>query len=332
MGHNPVAVATIVQSNTHRSKLPEPSTSLSSDSNHRYSTISQYFDASETGEEDEPPLSALDSTAALILVHNDEEEEEEGWPLPFSDDEDEREYDELVSPLFDLRRSAVFPPLQPSLVFLYLLASHLRLGALNIPYTPLPLKYALPALLLSALATAFTRQIWYMLARYIRKASVTDVFMDTFARGRGNERRRLAIRAMVKTCIGSLGVFLSVVFLRCKLHHSLQALKLFSKIKTDSMYTLYPIFAEGGHPGLLYFFTGLLVVIVIAYLSYARSLNHQRVIYATGLSLAAYIAWLGCIIYAYSKGLLQPKGGWLGSGDVWPGLGMYNIFRVCDFN
>jgi hypothetical protein len=230
MGHNPVAVATIVQSNTHRSKLPEISTSFSSDSNHRHSrhsSISQYFDASETGEEeDSPPLSALDSTAALILVHDDEEEEE--WPLPFTDDEDERENDdELVSPLFDLRRSAVFPPLQPSLVFLYLLASHLRLGALNIPYTPLPLKYALPALLLSALATAFTRQIWYMLARYIRKASVTDVFMDTFARGRGNERRRLAIRAVVKTSIGSLGVFLSIVFLRCKLHHFSKILKYF---------------------------------------------------------------------------------------------------------
>src|SRR5258708_4951518 len=94
------------------------------------------------------------------------------------------------------------------------------------------------------------------------------------------------------------------------------------------MYTLYPIFAKDDHPGLLYFFTGLLVSIVVAYLSYARSLNHQRIIYATGLSLAAYIAWLGCIIYAYSKGLLQPKGGWLGSGDVWPGLGVYNVFRV----
>ena len=221
MGHNPVAVAAIVQNNTNR-KLPASSASFSSDSDHRrHSTISQYFDASETREEeDSPPLSALDSTAALILVHDDEEEEE--WPLPFSDDEDEREYDdELVSPLFDLRRSAVFPPLRPSLVFLYLLASHLRLGALNIPYTPLPLKYALPALLLSALATAFTRQIWYMLARYIRKASVTDVFMDTFARGRGNERRRLAIRAVVKTSIGFLGVFLSIVFLRCKLDHFL---------------------------------------------------------------------------------------------------------------
>jgi len=242
MGHNPMAVATIVQSNANRSKLPELSTSFSSNNNHRHSrhssTISQYFDASETGEEeDSSPLSALDSTSALILVHNDEEEEEE-WPLPFTDDEDEREYDdELVSPLFDLRRSAVFPPLQPSLVFLYLLASHLRLGALNIPYTPLPLKYALPALLLSALATAFTRQIWYMLARYIRKASVTDVFMDTFARGRGNERRRLAIQAVVKTCIGSLGVFLSIVFLRCK-HHSL-VFKLFSKINKKQIQCIH---------------------------------------------------------------------------------------------
>jgi hypothetical protein len=220
MGHNPVAVAAIVRSNSNRSTLPE--LSMSFDSNKRHSrhssTISQYFDASEQGEEDDsPPLSALDSSTALILVHDDEEEES---PLPFTDDEDERENDdELVTPMFELRRSAVFPPLQPSLVLLYLLAPHLRLGALNIPYTPLPLKYGLPTLLLSALATAFTRQIWYMLARYIRKANVTDVLMDTFARGRENERRRLAIRALVKTSTGSLGVFLSIVYLRCKLHH-----------------------------------------------------------------------------------------------------------------
>lgn len=218
MVHNAVAVAAIVQST--RSKLPELNMTFSSDNTNRHSrhssTVSQYFDVSDAGEEeqDSPPLSALDSTAALILVHD----EEENSPLPFTDDEDERENDEeLVSPLFELRRSAVFPPLQPSLVFLYLLGPHLRLGALNIPYTLLPLKYGLPALLLSALATAFTRQIWYMLARYIRKASMTDVFMDTFARDRGNERRRLAIRTVVKTSVGFLGVFLSIVYLRCKL-------------------------------------------------------------------------------------------------------------------
>ena len=208
---------TMAHSSPSHKNLPELNMSFSNDRHHRHSrhpsTISQYFDASETSD-DGPPLSALDSTAALILVHDDEEEPES--PLPFIDDENEgEEDDELVSPMFELRRSAVFPPLRPALVFLYLLAPHLRLGALNIPYTPLPLEYALPALLLSALATAFSRQIWYMLARYIRKASMTDIFMDTFARGRGNEGLRLTIRIAVKTSIGLLGVFLSIVYLRC---------------------------------------------------------------------------------------------------------------------
>jgi hypothetical protein len=220
--YNPAVVAAIVHGS--RNKPPALNTSFSSDSHtmsrhsRHSSIISQYFDASEAADPPRsPPLSALDSSVPLILVHDDEEEEES--PLPFTDDEDERENDEeLVSPMFELRRSAVFPPLPPPLVFLYLLAPHLRLGALNIPYSPLPLRYALPALLLSALATAFARQIWYMLARYIRKASMTDVFMDTFARGRANERWRLAIRSTVKTCIGFLGVCLSIVYLRCKPH------------------------------------------------------------------------------------------------------------------
>ena len=220
----------MAHSSTSRNNLPELNMSFSTDRHHRHSrnssTISQYFDASQTTDEG-PLLSALDSTAALILVHDDEEEPES--PLPFIDDEnDEEEDDELVSPMFELRRSAVFPPLRPSLVFLYLLAPHLRLGALNIPYTPLPLEYALPALLLSALAAAFTRQIWYMLARYIRKASMIDIFMDTFARGRENEGRRLVIRAAVKTSIGLLGVFLSIVYLRCTPFHVFLVLKLLS--------------------------------------------------------------------------------------------------------
>ena len=91
MGHNPVAVATIVRSNSNRNKLPELSTTFDSNTRHsrHSSTISQYFDASE---EDSPPLSALESSAALILVHDDEEEEDS--PLPFTDDEVERENDD----------------------------------------------------------------------------------------------------------------------------------------------------------------------------------------------------------------------------------------------
>lgn len=90
------------------------------------------------------------------------------------------------------------------------------------------------------------------------------------------------------------------------------------------MYTLYPIFAQDDHPTVFYVFSACLVFIVVSYLSYARSLDYRRIIFATALSLASYIGWLGCIIYAHSQGLLQPKGGWLGSGEVWPGLCTFN--------
>lgn len=91
------------------------------------------------------------------------------------------------------------------------------------------------------------------------------------------------------------------------------------------MYTLSPIFTRDDHPNVFYVFSAFLVFIIVAYSSYARSLNYRRIIYATGLSLASYMTWLGCIVYAHSKGLLQPRDGWLGSGDVWPGLGTFNI-------
>lgn len=100
----------------------------------------------------------------------------------------------------------------------------------------------------------------------------------------------------------------------------------FLTVDLDSMYTLYPIFAQDDHPTLFYGFSACLVFVVVAYLSYPRSLAYRRITCATALSLASYIAWLGCIIYSHSNGLLQPKGGLLGSADIWPGLGTFQIF------
>jgi hypothetical protein len=288
------------------------------------SVASQYFDAYENSDGEDPPLSALDSSTALILVHDDEEEDS---PFPFTDDEDERDGgrededdDELVSPMFELRRSAVFPPLPPSLVFLYLLMPYLRLGALSMPYTQLPLKYGLPALFLSALASAFTRQIWYMLARYVRKAKMSDVLLDTFARGRDKERRRVVIRGVITSVMSILSIFMSIVYLRC-------TSRLFScspfliTYSTDSMYTMYPTISLSSYPTLSYMLPTVLVALPVGYLSFARSLNYRRIIYATWLSLATYIAWCISCIYAHSQGILPSIGGWLGSGNVWVGLG-----------
>ena len=74
----------------------------------------------------------------------------------------------------------------------------------------------------------------------------------------------------------------------------------------------------------------MVVSVLVAYLSYARSLNSRRIVYITWLSIAAYAAWLGCTIYAYTHGLLENHSSWLGAGFIWQGIGAFKpmlIFR-----
>ncbi|KDR83024.1 hypothetical protein GALMADRAFT_152014 [Galerina marginata CBS 339.88] len=271
----------------------------------RQSTMSS--GSSDSDDEAFSALSALDSSAALILV---DDQDEPTSPFDFTEDEDERDDDDLVSPMFEVRKSVVFPPLPSSLVFLFLLAPFLKLGALELPNSQLPLKYGLPALLLSALASAFARQIWYMLARYLRKADMTDILLDTFAKGRGKERQRAIIRILVRLATGSISVLLAVTYLRY------------------SMYMLSPLLSEKHHPVLSYLASTLLVGLLVAYLSFARSLHSRRIVYATWLSFAAYLAWLGCTIYAHSHGMLESSTGWLGAGSIWQGLAT-TAFALC---
>ena len=193
-------------------KPPTLTMSFVSGSHHapRMSTMSS---AESDSDDAGSPITALDSSAALILVHD---QDEPPSPLDFTDDEDDREEDDLISPIFEVRRSTVFPALPPTTVFLYLLAPYLKLGAVDLPNSSLPLKFGLPALLLSALASAFARQIWYMLARYLRKADMTEVLLDTFAKGRGKERRRSFIRILVRLGTGSVSTLVAIAYLRCK--------------------------------------------------------------------------------------------------------------------
>jgi len=203
MAHTTATAAAASASSSSHRDLPELSITFDSDDQppRRLSVDS------EQDEEDDESPSAYDSTAALILVNDSDEGS--GNPFDFSDDEnDGDELDELISPMFQVRNTAACPPLPPSLVFLYLLAPLLKLGALNIRNAQLPLKYGLPALFVSALASAFVRQIWYMLARYLRKADMTEVFVNTFARGRGKEKQRVWIRRLVK-----LGSFIASILL-----------------------------------------------------------------------------------------------------------------------
>ena len=183
-----------------------------SESHHarRLSTMS----SESSSDDDAPLLSALDSSAPLILLHDSEES---NIPFDFTDDEEsDRESSDLVSPVFDMRKSTVFPPLHPPLVFLYLLAPYLKLGALDLLNSRLPLKYGILTLFTSALASVYSRQIWYMLARYLRKADLTEVVLDTFARGRAKEHRRMVLRGLVRAGTSILLILIAVTYLRCK--------------------------------------------------------------------------------------------------------------------
>ena len=162
------------------------------------------------------PESSLDSSAPLILLHDSEGSNNVPFDFTDDDDSDRDESSNLVSPVFDMRKSTVFPPLRPSLIFLYLLAPYLKLGALDLINSRLPLKYGLLALFTSALASVYSRQIWYRLARYLRKADITEVVLDTFARRRNKEHRRMVLRASVKAGNGVVSILVAVTYLRCE--------------------------------------------------------------------------------------------------------------------
>lgn len=172
-------------------------------------TISDTSDS----EEDSPILTALDSSAALILVHDDSGEPQ-NINFDFSDDEDGEDDGDIVSPVFEIRRTSI-PQLPPVRVFLYLLSPFLKLGALTTLTVAdrLPLKYGLPALFVCAIASAFSRQVWYLLARYMRKADLMEIVCDTFAKSRRKEKQRKFIRSSAKLGTALFSSLLAVLYL-----------------------------------------------------------------------------------------------------------------------
>ncbi|KAJ7816932.1 hypothetical protein B0H14DRAFT_1390814 [Mycena olivaceomarginata] len=247
--------------------------------------------ASSSGEST-PILANFNSSTSLILVHDDEEPSS-----PFDFPEDDEDVPE--SPDFEIRRP-FSPPMAPSLVFLYLLSPYLKLGALFLPNTQLPLKYGIPPLLVFAVLSAFARQIWYMLARYMRKADLEDIILDAFARGRGKERQRGWLRAIVRGGTGTLRALLAFIYLR------------------ESVHIILPLLPEDlplpPRPILTVVFALALLPLVSA-----QSLASKRIVYATWASIATYIIWFFCVAVAHGQGTLEINPGWLRMGTFWQG-------------
>ncbi|KAF7298987.1 hypothetical protein MIND_00846900 [Mycena indigotica] len=244
-------------------------------------------------EEDSPTMSNFNSSTSLILVH---ESDEPSSPFDFPDDEDEVP----ESPDYEIRRSWS-PAMSPSLVFLYLLSPYLKLGAMLLPNTQLPLKFGIPPLVIFAVLTAFARQIWYMLARYMRKADLEDIVLDAFARGRGKERRRAWLRALVRAGTGMLRVILAGIYLRESVHNILPLLP------DDLPFPPQP---------------ALTFVFVLTLLPFAsvETLTAKRVVYATGASILTYLTWFVCVAVSHANGTLQINPGWLRMGAFWQGI------------
>ena len=185
---------------------PRPSTSSDSDADSFVSGRSS-------------PLNGFDSSAALILVPDtDDPASSTHGPFGFFPrDEEEEELDASHSDLqLERIRASPVPPLASPTAFLYLLAPYLKLGALLVPAAGLAPRVAVPGLLLFALLSAFARQIWYMLAQYVRRTDMEDVVLEAFARGRGKERRRFVLRQIVRFSVGAFRVVVAALYLRCE--------------------------------------------------------------------------------------------------------------------
>ncbi|KAJ7715594.1 hypothetical protein DFH07DRAFT_974128 [Mycena maculata] len=243
--------------------------------------------------ESSPILSNYNSSTSLILVHDDEEP---ASPFDFPDDDE----DIPESPEFEIRRH-FSPPMAPSLVFLYLLSPYLKLGALLLPNTQLPLEYGILPLFVFAVLSAFSRQIWYMLARYMRKADLEDIILDAFALGRGKEGRRTWLRNIVRGGTGSLRLLLSVIYLRESVHIILPLLPADLPLPPRPVLTV--VFASALLP-----------------LVSAQSLSSRRIVYVTWASIATYIIWFLCVAVAHANGTLEINPGWLRMGTFWQGL------------
>lgn len=80
-------------------------------------------------------------------------------------------------------------------------------------HSDFPLKYGICILVFFAILSAFTRHLWYMLARYFRKADLEEIILDVLARGRNKERQRDIIRFLVRASTGLVRLLLATLFL-----------------------------------------------------------------------------------------------------------------------
>lgn len=155
------------------------------------------------------PLIGPQHSPELVHVNDDDFPNAE---LDFSSDDDELADDFAAQ--HDRFNASVIPPLSPILVLLYLSIPYLKLGPMFLPASDTPLSHSIPTLLICAAFATFTRELWYLLARYLRKMDIEEIVLDVFARGSDKMRTRLFLRAIVRVGTFVMRVLLASVSLR----------------------------------------------------------------------------------------------------------------------
>lgn len=238
-------------------------------------------------------ISVLDSSSALVLLPSHDDED----PFEFSSDEEHEEHD----PQLEISKLAI-PPLPAPTVFLYLLAPYLRLGAIIVPNGITSLKFGLVSLFVAAALSVFSRNLWFLLARYLRKSTAEDIFFEVIAKGisRAKHRRRERIRRLLLCVTGSLRILMTSMYIRA------------------SVDTVYPLLLEA-IPAQTRLITALVLGLLISVVSLPKSLAAKQVICTTWLSIILYTAWLVAALYNHMTGNAMPSPTLVQHGVLWNG-------------
>ncbi|KAG1822902.1 uncharacterized protein BJ212DRAFT_1331272 [Suillus subaureus] len=226
-------------------------------------------------------ISVLDSSSALVLLPNQDDEDS----FEFSSDEEHDEHD----PQLEIVKLTI-PPLAPATVFLYLLAPYLRLGAILVPNGITSLKFGLVNLFVAAALSIFSRNLWFLLARYLRKSTTEDIFLEVIAKGisRAKRRQRERIRRLLLCVTGSLRILMASMYLRA------------------SVDSVYPLLLKA-LPVQTRLTTTLVLGLLISVASFPKSLAAKQVICITWLSIILYTAWLAAALYNHMTGTVMPS-------------------------
>ncbi|KAG6377127.1 hypothetical protein JVT61DRAFT_1178 [Boletus reticuloceps] len=247
---------------------------------------------------DQPPASpsslpATDSTSRLILLPNtDDDDSLEEY---IANDEDHNE-DNDPQP----GANQLHSPLPPSVVFLYLLSPYLRLGAIyasDIGNTSLT--YGLTGLVVAAALSAFCRQIWFLLGRYLRKSSTEDMLIYIFARRRRRVLKHGLARYTFTIISGLFKLLLAAMYLRGRFALYIYVSLFLMMLVKDSVRSALLLKIPELTPSFSPLTISIPLSILVFVLSLPRSLGSKTIVYTTGLSVASYLAWLVALSRSY---------------------------------